>query len=177
MGTFLYRLLGASVLDPDMYEELEHNPATISQAVAVVVLASVAGGIGAGFAADHAMRTIAIGSVISIGLWLAWAMLAFQIGTRLLPEPGTHATWGQLLRTTGFAAAPGLLQVFGAISAWAEPIFVASLLWMFAAMVMALQRALDYRRAWRALAVAGVSAGLILLIAALASLAMAPRLR
>ena len=49
--------------------------------------------------------------------------------------------------------------------------------WMFAAMVMALQRALDYRRAWRALAVAGVSAGLILLIAALASLAMAPRLR
>ena len=104
-------------------------------------------------------------------------MLAFQIATRLLPEPGTHATWGELLRTTGFAAAPGLFQVFGGLTPWPLPIFVLSLLWMLAAMTMALQRALDYRRVWRALAVAGASAALIMLIATLASLALTPPVR
>jgi hypothetical protein len=81
------------------------------------------------------------------------------------------------VRTTGFAATPGLLQVFGAVTPWAEELFIASLLWMFAAMVVALQRALDYRRPWRAFAVAGTSAALALLIVTLASLAFAPTVR
>ena len=177
MTLFLYRMLGASVLDGDMYEELEHNPSTTAEAFAVVVLASIAGGIGAGYSGDGAWVSLSIASLISVVLWLAWAMLAFQIGTRLLPETGTHATWGELLRTTGFAATPGQLHLFGAFTPWTEAILVASLLWMFAAMVLALQRALDYRRAWRAFAVAGVSAALVLLIATLASLAFAPTVR
>ena len=177
MTLFLYRMLGASVLDRDMYEELEHNPSTTGEALAVVILASIAGGIGAGFSGDDVWRSLLVASAISVALWLAWAMLAFQIGTRLLPEAGTHATWGELLRTTGFAATPGLLQVFGVMNPWSEPIFVASLLWMFAAMVVALQRALDYQRPWRAVAVAGVSAALVLLIATLGSLAFTPAVR
>ena len=177
MVTFIYRLFGASVLDQDVYEELERNPATIAQALTVVVLASVAGAIGAGLTDDRTVPTLALVTAISIGLWLAWAMLAFQIGTRVLPEPGTHATWGELLRTTGFAAAPGLFQVFGGLTPWPLTIFAISLLWMLAAMTMALQRALDYRRIWRAFAVAGASAALIVLIAMLASLALTPAVR
>ncbi|HEX5214034.1 MAG TPA: hypothetical protein VFV98_01155 [Vicinamibacterales bacterium] len=177
MVTFLHRLFGASVLDQDVYEELEHTPATIGQAGAVVILASVAAGIGAGLSGGGGVRTIAAASAISVVLWLAWAMLAFQIGTRLLPEAGTHATWGELLRTTGFAAGPGLLQVFGAITPWPWTIFIASWIWMFAAMAMALQRALDYRHVWRAFAVAGASAALILLIVMLAGVAMVAGLR
>ena len=177
MTLFLNRMLGASVLNGDMYEELERNPATTGEAVAVVVLASIAGSLGTGFSGDDVWMRLAVASLMSLALWLAWAMLAFQIGTRLLPEAGTHATWGELLRTTGFAATPGLLQVFGAVTPWASELFIASVLWMFAAMVLALQRALDYRRPWRAFAVAGTSAALVLLIATLASLAFASTVR
>ena len=43
----------------------------------------------------------------------AWALLTLQIGSRLLPDSRTRVDMGELLRTTGFAATPGLLRVFG----------------------------------------------------------------
>ena len=39
--------------------------------------------------------------------WLIWVGLTYMIGTRLLPMATTEATFGQVLRTTGFSAAPG----------------------------------------------------------------------
>ena len=116
LGLFVYRLTGAAVFSGGMYEELEANPATTIEAFAVVVLASLAWGVGAAGWDASAFPTFAIATVIAIILWMAWAMLAFQIGTRLLPEPQTHATWGELLRTTGFAASPGLLAILAPIS-------------------------------------------------------------
>jgi hypothetical protein len=87
-------------------------------------------------------------------------MLALQIGTRVLAAPRTHATWGELLRTTGFAAAPGFLQVFAVFPGARMPIFVATGLWMFAAMVVGVRHALDYPSTPRALAVCALAAAL-----------------
>ena len=46
MTTFARRVLGAAVLDGRTYEEVEADGRATGQAVAVVLLASVAGGIG-----------------------------------------------------------------------------------------------------------------------------------
>ena len=89
--------------------------------------------------------TFVLTSSVALVTWVAWAMLAFQIGTRLLPGPETSATLGQLLRTTGFAAAPGLLQVFALLPAMAVPVFSVTTAWMFAAMVVGVRHTLDYR--------------------------------
>jgi hypothetical protein len=65
------------------------------------------------------------------------------IGTRLLPTSETRADLGELLRTLGFASAPGVLRI-GAL--W-EPagfaIFTLCTLWMLVAMVVAVRQALD----------------------------------
>jgi hypothetical protein len=107
-------------------------------------------------------------------MWVAWAVLMHQIGTRLLPEPQTRATLGELLRTVGFAAAPGLLQVFAVFPAVTVPVFAGTILWMFAAMVFAVRHALDYRSSWRALAVCGLAFGLVGVLAFVIGVIFAP---
>src|ERR1043166_3082472 len=92
-------------LDRNLYEEVEADKDTIGQATAVVVLASVAAGIG------H-MATAGLGGIIILTLgallgWYVWAYLTYFIGTRFLPEPQTKADLGELLRTIGFASSPG----------------------------------------------------------------------
>ena len=147
------------------------------QAAAAVLLSSVAAGIGAGGIYGLHPVTFLLASGVALVTWVAWAMLAFQIGTRLLPGPETSATLGQLLRTTGFAAAPGLLQVFALLPAMAVPVFSITTGWMFAAMVVGVRHALDYRSTRQALAVCGLAAGLCVSMAVVAGLLFGPVLR
>ena len=97
------------VLDADLYEEVEADrTARDFRLTAVVVLASVAGGIGE-LRERWACR---VSSSARWRHWLdgsLWAFIAYWIGTRLLPEPQTVADHGELLRTIGFSSAPGML--------------------------------------------------------------------
>jgi Yip1-like protein len=162
---FLYRLSGAAVFDSGIYESIEADPQATKQAVAVVLLSAVASGIGAGgLVGPHPLVLAAI-SALALVTWLAWGMLMFQIGTRLLPEPQTSATLGQLLRTTGFAASPGLLQVFAILPGMAIPVFVGVWLWMIGAMIVGVRHALDYESTGRAVAVCVVAVALALVLA------------
>src|SRR6516162_4853385 len=107
MTTFPRRLLGASVLDVDTYEEIEADRSATAQAAVVVLAASLAGGIGsAGFAATGAplVGGVFFWSAVSLIAWAAWALLVFEIGGRLLPEPETRVDVGELLRTIGFSS-------------------------------------------------------------------------
>lgn len=160
IGVYAYRLGGAAVLDAGMYESLEADHAVTRQALLTVVLASIAAGIGAGQFYGDRLITFAVVACTAVVTWAAWAMLAQQIGTRLLSAPRTSATWGELLRTTGFAAAPGFLQVFAVFPGARTPIFAATGLWMFAAMVVGVRHALDYRSTARALAVCALAVAL-----------------
>ena len=174
MSLFLYRLMGAAMLDAGMYEGIEADRHITMQAMATVLLSSLAAGIGAtGWFGVH-FPTLAGVSAVALVTWVAWAMLMFQIGTRLLPEPQTSVTVGELLRTTGFAAAPGLLFVFATLPRMALPVFVGVTLWMFAAMVIAVQHALDYPRTRRAVAVCALAAGLVLVLAVGLGVLLAP---
>jgi len=165
MGLFAYRLLGAATLDGGMYEGIEADRRTTLQAMAAVMLASLAAGIGAGEWLGTRVETLAAVTALAIITWSAWAMLVFQIGTRVMPDADTQADWGQLLRTTGFASAPGLLLVFGLIPNGRTAVFGVVGIWMFAAMVFGVKHALDYRHGARALAVCGIAAALSLALA------------
>lgn len=175
MGLFAYRLLGAAMLDGGMYEGIEADRKTTTQALAAVLLTSLAAGIGAGEWLGARVVTLAAVTALAVITWAAWAMLVFQLGTRLLPDTDTRADWGQLLRTTGFASAPGLLLVFGLIPNGRAAVFTVAGIWMFAAMVFGVKHALDYRHLARALAVCGLAAAVSLALAfGLSSLFAAP---
>jgi len=150
-NTFLQRLIGAAALDSAIYEEVEADPTATNQAMSVVLLSSVAMGIGAR-GLGGGVGVIALFGVIALVTWAAWALLMFELGTRLLPGRRTHSNPYELLRTLGFAAAPGLLAVLGAVPAVTVQVLVLSWVWMVAAMVVAVRQALDYESTGRAIA-------------------------
>jgi hypothetical protein len=165
MKAFLYRLMGAAMLDGGTYEQVESDRHATWQAWCVVLMASVAAGLGARMDIWAGAQGFIRVTIISMVVWIAWAVLAVQIGTRVLPEPQTQSDTGEMMRTLGFAATPGLLQVFGVIPGVRVPVFVLSLVWMSAAMVVALQHALDFRSIRRALAVCVVAALIVVVFA------------
>jgi hypothetical protein len=71
----------------------------------------------------------------------------------LLPEPQTNADYGQLLRTIGFASAPGVVRVLGIVPGLAPFLFLIGGIWMLVAMVVAVRQALDYQSTGRAVGV------------------------
>lgn len=165
MGLFFYRLMGAAMLDHSMYEGIEADRSITGQAALVVLLSSLAAGLGAGGWFTGDVRMMLTMSVIALIAWIAWAVMIHQIGTHVLPSPETRATLGELLRTVGFAAAPGLILIFAIFPVVTVPVFVVGVAWMFAAMVIGVRHALDYRSTGRALAVCGLAFLLAVIVA------------
>ncbi len=151
MADFFDRIIRASKLDAALYEEVEADRSAIKQAFAVIVLSSVAAGVGT--IREGGIPGMAIGTVAALVGWLFWAFLTFIIGTRLLPERQTQSTYGELLRTIGFSSSPGLIRVLGFIPGLGALIFIAASLWMLVAMIIAVRQALDYTSTLRAVGV------------------------
>lgn len=174
MTTFARRVLRAAVLDGRIYEEVEADNRATGQALGVVLLASVAGGIGflgLGVTSPQAFVAGVIGALVG---WVAWAVLTYMIGTRLLPEAQTRADVWELLRTIAFASAPGLLRVLGVIPFLAAPVYAITSIWMLLAMVVAVRHALDYSSTGRAVGVCVVGWALSLAVAAIIGILFAP---
>ena len=172
-STFGRRLLGAAMLNSATYEEVEADRSATPQALAVVVLSSLAAGIGAkGLNGGSTTLVFLAGaSVIAVMAWAAFALITLGIGARLLPTPDTRVDAGELLRTLGFAAAPGLIQVLGVVPGAMTPVFVLATVWTLAASVVAVRQALDYTSTARAIAVCGLGWMLSLIVAVVLSLA------
>ena len=76
-----------------------------------------------------------------------------MIGTKMLPEPQTHADMGQMLRTIGFSSSPGVIRVLGIIPGLNTLVQIIAQVWMLVAMVIAVRQALDYTSTLRAVGV------------------------
>ena len=166
MSSMQDRMIRALKLDVQLYEEVEADQAAMRQAMGVVVLAGVAAGVG-NFA-NGGLGGALTGTIAALAGWYVWAFLTYFIGTRLLPEPQTRADHGELLRTIGFASAPGLIRIFGIIPGFTSVVFFVAGIWMLVAMVIAVRQALDYKSTWRAIGVCiigWVIQGLILAVA------------
>jgi hypothetical protein len=165
-NSFLQRLIGAMALDPAIYEEVEADRTATIQAFSVVLLSSLAAGVGAsGLIRDWNAGMLAFITILSLLLWAAWALLTFEVGVRVMPGRDTRSSVGELLRTIGFASTPGLLRVLGIVPPVAVPVFVVTSMWMLAAMIVAVRHALDYQNTSRAIAVCVVGWALAVALA------------
>jgi len=151
MTGFSDRIVRAAKLDSNLYEEVEADKGALGQAVWIVVLSSIAAGVGtigrAGFGG------VLMGTITALIGWYFWAYITYFIGTKFLPEPQTKADVGELLRTIGFSSSPGLIRVLGIIPGLGGPVFLAASVWMLVAMVIAVRQALDYTSTLRAVGV------------------------
>ncbi len=151
MASFTDRIIGAAMLDVRTYEEVEADKSAIGQAMTVVVLHAVSAGIGAILVGG--VTGMIAGVVAALIGWFLWAFVIFLVGTKLLPEPQTRSDMGELLRTIGFASAPGMLLFLGVIPLLGGLISLAISIWMLATMVVAVRQALDYKSTGRAIGV------------------------
>lgn len=151
MTSLKNRIIRAAKLDVNLYEEVEADKGATRQAMTVVVLSSLAAGIGT--SAKGGLSGIFIGTIAALVGWYTWAYLTYLIGTKLLPEPQTKADHGELLRTIGFSSSPGLIRVVGIIPGLGGLVFSVASIWMLVAMVIAVRQALDYKSTLRAVGV------------------------
>ncbi|HVH26116.1 MAG TPA: hypothetical protein VM818_05130 [Vicinamibacterales bacterium] len=175
-NTYLQRLVGAAALDRAIYEEVEADGRATVQAGATVLLSSIAAGLGSVGLGGNAAANVAFVSVVALLAWAAWALVIFEIGVRLMPQQETQSNVGELMRTIGFATAPGVLRVLGVIPEVTVPVFAITALWMLAAMIVAVRQALDYQSTLRAIAVCGLGWVLATAMAIVLGLAFGPSL-
>ena len=151
---FVDRIFRACKLDVNLYEEVESDKSATFQAASVVVLSSLAAGIGA---IHLGASNFLLGPLLSLASWYFWAFLIYIVGTKLFPDKQTKSNHGELLRTIGFSSAPGFIRIFGFTPELMTVTFIGSAFWMLACMVVAVKQALDYKSLWRALGVVIVS--------------------
>lgn len=160
------RMFRALTLDASVYEEVEHDQNATGSAALVVILSSLAAGVGSINVLGSS--GILIGTIVALASWFLWSLLTYVIGARVLPTPETEANLGQLLRTLGYASAPGVIRVLGILgSSVLGFVILMAVIWSLAAMVIAVRQALDYKSTWRAIAVvliAGMIQGFILFL-------------
>ena len=153
MASFIDRMVGAAKLNVGVYEEVEADTGATGQAMGVVLLSSLAGGIGSVGLGAGGFGGVVVGGIAALIGWVSWAFVTYLIGTRLLPEPQTRADVGELMRTLGFAQSPGLVRILGVIPVLGPLVLIVVSIWMLVAMIIAVRQALDYTNTLRAVGV------------------------
>jgi hypothetical protein len=137
------RMMRAARLEVPLYEEVEADLTATNQALLVVVLVAVASGIGQGIAGASTGRLVAalVGGVLSalIG-WAVWSYVVYFVGTRFF---GGTATYGELLRTLGFAESPSVLLIFSFVPVVGAILSVVVGIWTLVTSFIATRQALD----------------------------------
>ena len=136
-SSFVERMVGAAFLNVDTFEEVEHDRNATGQAATVVAIVAVARGVGAAGSGVVAASAAAVGALV---MWATWAGICYLVGVHFF---GGKATWSQLLRTLGFAQAPGVLWFFAFIPILGWPLFALLPLWVAVAGFIAVRQALD----------------------------------
>lgn len=152
-NTLVQRMIGAARLDVNTYEEVERDTSATQQALIVVILASIAGGIGSLDDGGIGLIGGVIGGVVQ---WAVLAFVCYFVGTRFLGSANTQADWGQVARTLGFAYTPAILGVLGFIPVVEWIVAIVVFVWVIATTIVAIRQALDFSTG-RAVATAIIS--------------------
>lgn len=131
------RAIGAARLDIPTYEEVEADRNATGQAAVVVAVAAICSAIGSIGDGTSGMVGGLIAAIIG---WLVWSGVTYLIGTMFF---GGTADWGELLRTIGFAQAPGVFYILGIIPVLGVLVKLVVAIWVLVAGIVAIRQALD----------------------------------
>lgn len=116
-GILADRLLRLVRLDTSVFDEVRQDPSATLPAVLVAVVSTVLAGLGGWLwwwiqdyedKGELFMKSVILGSLFSIALWIVWLLVTWVILTQLFRE---DADWQQMLRTMGMASIPLVISV------------------------------------------------------------------
>jgi len=144
------RIKGALLLDVGTFEEIEHDEKATGQAALVVIIVSILAAIGISIGPvilqpDNSGSSslivnfivIAVGAIIA---WLVWSAVTYIIGAKIFDG---EATYGEMLRVTGFGFAPMAFLVLSAIPCIGFAIALIVFVWSLGAVFIAVRSGLD----------------------------------
>jgi len=144
------RILRALTFDPELYEEVEHDKSAMWQALLILLISSIATGLGT--VKIGGLWGLIVATVLSFVGWLVMAFLIYLIGTKLFPESQTRTTVGEMVRVLGFASAPGIFRIVAFFVPYISALVLLVIwIWIFVAMVVATRQALDFKNTWNAI--------------------------
>lgn len=146
------RIKGVLALDSGTFDEIEHDPTAITQAIVIVVVSSILAaiggsfgevlfGVGIGIDANTTLRFVSI-AVWAILAWVVWSAIAWLIGTKIFEG---NATLTEVMRVVGFAYAPlafqilGVIPIVGAVMPWIVAIWSVAAVFVAASVVLDLE--------------------------------------
>jgi hypothetical protein len=139
-------MIRAARLDKSFYEEVEHDESYNQDALVVVLIAALAGALGALLGQLFTGNILAaIGMFITqavlavVGYYL-WAFVAHYVGTRFFKGAGDM---GEVRRAYGFAYAPQVLNVLSFIPCLNVIIGIVAWIWSIATGFVAIRQSLD----------------------------------
>ena len=147
---FLNRVYRSIKIDPEVFDEVQKDKNATLAAAIVVVLSSLAAGIGA---AHLGIVNLFLAPLLSLGTWFVWAYIIYFVGVKLFPDLKTKTSHLSLLRSIGFSSAPGMIRILGFNENLMTVTFIGSAFWMLASMVVAVKQTLNYKSLWKALGV------------------------
>ena len=136
-GDLKTRMMGAAMLSIDTFEEVEADTDATAQAATVVVMVALCQAIGSWTLGPFAAGWAAM---VAFGSWLVWAGITYLVGEKVFKG---KATWGEVLRTLGFAQAPGVLYLLGVVPLFGGIATLVVSLWIVVAGFIAIRQALD----------------------------------
>jgi hypothetical protein len=141
------RMLRAAKLDKSLYNEVEADTTATTQALTVVVIVAIASGVGSaiggamtGHGAGAIVGALIAGVLIALVGWAVAAFFTYWAGTRFF---GGTATYGELLRTLGYATSPGVLNILAFIPVLGGLILFVTSIWTLVCEFVAIREALD----------------------------------
>ncbi len=136
------RMIGAALLKESAYEAVERDDSATLAALVVVLLAAIASGIGS--LGQTGIVGLVLGALFTVMGWGIYAGIAYIVGGRVLATAETRATWGELLRTLGFAQSPGILAVLGILPGVGGLLRFLVSIWILVTTVIAIRQACDF---------------------------------
>jgi hypothetical protein len=141
------RVTRAAMLDVNLYEEVEADTSLNQEALIVVVLVSIAGGIGSFVTSllnqdiGAALVSLLVTIVLGVVSYYIWSYITYFVGTKLFN--GT-ADPGELLRTLGYASGPRAVALLGFIPCVGGLAGLVGAIWALVTSVIAVRQALDF---------------------------------
>ena len=117
VGILADRLVRLARLDTTVFDEVRLDSSATLPAVLVAAVSTLLAGLGGwlwwsiqdyGDAGDIFVKSVILGSLFSIALWIVWLLVTWVVLTQVFRE---DADWQQMLRTMGMAAVPLALSV------------------------------------------------------------------
>jgi len=140
-------MIRAARLDKSFYEEVEHDTSYGQDALMVVILAALSGGVGS-FLGGLILRTgflrsigsLIVGIITAVIGYYVWVFVAQYVGTRFFKGQGD---FGEVQRAFGFAYAPQVLNILSFIPCIGALVPLVTWLWSLVTGFVAIRQSLD----------------------------------